>query len=65
MGVGAACGDVVATLGFISPEHTGFIKTAGARGHIGFDADNWLDPRLFTGIVELVGPKHVAVVGDG
>ena len=65
MGVGAACGDVVATLGFISPEHAGFIEAAGARGHIGFDADNWLDPRLFAGIVELVGPKHVAVVGDG
>ena len=64
MGVGATGRDVVATLRFITPEHTGFIEATGAWGHIGFDADNWLDPGLFAGVVELVGPKHVAVVGD-
>ena len=64
MRVGAAGGDVVAPLGLIAPEHTGLVEAGGARSHVRLDPDDRLDTGGRGGRVELVGPEHVAVVGD-
>ena len=43
----------------------GRLVEAGAVRDVHLAADDRLDPRPFHGVVELDGPEHVAVVGDG
>ena len=64
MRVGAAGGDVVASLGLIAPEDTGLVEARGARRHVRLYPDDRLDAGRLGGRVELVDAEHVAVVGD-
>ena len=64
MRVGAAGGDVVASLRLIAPEDTGLVKARGARRHVGLHPDDRFDAGRLGGRVELVDAEHVAVVGD-
>ena len=64
MRVGAAGGNVVASLRLIAPEDTGLVEARGARRHVGLHPDDRLDAGRLGGRVELVDAEHVAVVGD-
>ena len=57
-------GNVITTLSFGAPVHTGLVLTRGFRGHVSFDADDGLDAVGHTVGVHLIGTVHVAMIGN-